>query len=411
MSEVLTNPSAGYYTQRDVFGASGDFITSPEISQMFGEMIGIWCVATWEQLGRPAALRLVELGPGRGTLMADLLRGAAPFTAFTSSLEVCLVEVSPVLRRLQWEALGCSGEWDEGTTHGRTRSGVPVSWHRSLDEVPAQPDSPPALYLGHEFLDALPVHQFQRTPDKSWCERLVDEAEPGSRGHLRLVLSRGATPAVRTALPVRLEGLPPHLINSITAIEVSPQVMAVAEALATRVATNGGAALLIDYGRDGPYRDSLVAIKQHKLVGLLEQPGTADLSARVDFDAVRLAARRSGAPVAMHGPITQAQLLQGLGIELRLQRLMESASSEEERDALMAGYERLVGGESSREDAPRGRGTRRERRAKGAAAPSQEGAARKVSGGEGVEGMGQSYKAVCICPEGMVPVVFGGSEQ
>ena len=160
---------------------------------------------------------------------------------------------------------------------------------------------------------------------------------------------------------------------------------------------DGGAALIVDYGRDGPYRDSLAGIRQHALVDVLEQPGTADLSARVDFDAVRLAVRRSGAAAAMHGPITQAQLLEGLGIRTRLESLAQGATAEQQ-EALMAGYARLVGGSGGGEDAPRGRGTRRQRRAKG--------------GDDGsvdlpvVEGMGHSYKAVCICPEGVEPVVF-----
>lgn len=401
MSEVLTNPAAGYYVRRDhVFGARGDFTTSPEISQMFGEMIGIWCMAMWAQMGRPSAARLVELGPGRGTLMADLVRGTSSFHEFSNAMSICLVEISPSLRRTQWETLGCVGTWSEQTTEGQTPSGMRISWHRSLEEVDAGACAGPALYVAHEFLDALPVHQFERGRDRAWCERLVDEAGPESPHHVRLVLSPGATPAVRAVLPLRTDGLPQHLRASMTAIEVSPQSMAVAEGLAQRVGMLGGAALIIDYGRDGPYRDSLVGIRDHGLVGVFDMPGTADLSARVDFDALRLAVGRAGAGAVMHGPISQAQLLLGLGMEVRLQRLLEEATPEE-GEALIAGYERLVGGAESREDSMGDEGgTRREKKARNGGSVAKD----RIC-----EGMGLSYKAVCICPEGLEPVAFSMS--
>eukprot|EP00889_Picochlorum_renovo_P007678 jgi/Picre1/34708/NNA_002176.t1 len=154
MSEVLTHPTEGYYTTREhVFGSSGDFVTSPDISQMFGEMIGIWCVAMWQQLGCPKKLMLAELGPGKGTLMADVLRGTAPFKDFNRALEVHLVEVSPRLRSLQAESLGCHAP-SSSSSYGPT-----VTWWSTLDDVPSPPDTP-VLYIGHEFLDALPIHQF-----------------------------------------------------------------------------------------------------------------------------------------------------------------------------------------------------------------------------------------------------------
>lgn len=384
------------------------------------QMVGIWCVAAWEQMGRPRRLRLVELGPGRGTLMADLLRGTAPFTAFASALSVELVEVSPALRAIQWDALRCGprppheggGDNGGGAWAGSSElNGAAVAWRRSLEEVEG---GAPTLYIAHEFIDALPVHQFQRTggqceegggycsrvalagccgrwaplltaadaalpcAERGWCERLVDIASPDSPLHLRMVLSPGATPAARLLLPRRLEQLPLKARAALEALEVCPQGMSTAEALATRVARDGGAALIVDYGQDGPYAASLQAIRRHRFVGLLDAPGTADLSARVDFDALRAAARAAAGPaVACHGPLSQARFLLSLGIEARLEALAAAATAPEQRQALAAGFTRLVRG------------------ADGAAAPAQ-------------EGMGQSYQAFCICPaDAPAPFPFG----
>ena len=400
MSEVLTNPQHGYYTQRDVFGASGDFVTSPEVSQLFGEMLGIWAVAMWEQLGNPSRLRIVEFGPGRGTLMSDLLRGVAPFRSFVAALEVSLVEVSPVLRRLQWQALGCVGEWTEATTEGVTDRQVKVSWHRSLDEISTGCSAPPTLYLAHEFFDALPVHQFHKG-ERTWCEILVAESEAKNDPfHFRMVLSPGPTPATKAILPARLEGIPSGLRDEVQALEVCAQGMALVESLAKRVASDDGAALIIDYGRDGPYSDSLAAIRKHRFVNVFDLPGTADLSARVDFSALRLAVARSGAETVMHGPIAQAELLGRLGIGVRVQKLLEKANPDEAK-ALIAGYRRLV------------EGRRREQQA---AASNPDGGTEGKESVEGVvndpeiEGMGESYVAACIGRKGSaIPIPFDAS--
>ncbi|KAL4437198.1 hypothetical protein ABPG75_004337 [Micractinium tetrahymenae] len=382
MSEVLTNLQHGYYTQRDVFGTAGDFITSPEISQMFGELVGIWCVATWQQLGCPPSLHLVELGPGRGTLMADLLRGTAAFQDFSQALRVSMVEVSPHLRGMHSDSgiassssssnNGSDLRPDPGPLAGASGwGGVPVSWHHSLEEV--QPQGP-AIYIAHEFLDALPVHQFQKT-ERGWCERLVDVAAPDSPLHLRFVLSPGPTPAARVLLPRRLRQLLAEQQAAVEALEVCPQGMALAEALAQRVSQHGGAALIVDYGQDGPYEASLQAIRRHEFVGLLEQPGSADLSNRVDYSALRSTVEESGAAADCLGPIPQAHFLLGLGIEARLEALMQRATPEQ-AEALQAGFRRLVGG-------------------------SEPGAALAA------EGMGTSYQAFCIAQRGLAPWPFG----
>uniref|UniRef100_A0A1D2AAG7 Protein arginine methyltransferase NDUFAF7 n=1 Tax=Auxenochlorella protothecoides TaxID=3075 RepID=A0A1D2AAG7_AUXPR len=409
MSEVLTNPTAGYYINRDVFGTAGDFITSPEISQMFGEMVGIWCVSTWMQMGSPPRLRIVEMGPGRGTLMADLLRGTAAFPTFHSAIQVDLVEVSPALQALQARALRCGGG-GHGDAPGPSRlvpgrPGVAVAWHRSLDGVP---QDLPTLFIGHEFIDALPVHQFQKT-ERGWCERLVDVASPDSPLHLRLVLSPGPTPASRLLVSRRLAGLPPALAATLTQLEVCPQGMAVAEGLARRVAAHGGAALLIDYGQDGPYEASLAAIARHRFRPLLQAPGSADLSARVDFSALRQAARGAGQGVACHGPLTQASFLLGLGMGARLEALLRGADAGQARD-LVAGFRRLVGVEGPRmsreaEDAGAAAGGGEARG--GAAGAAGHPGPTEGAEGEEEEGMGVSYKAMCISSSDLpVPAPF-----
>jgi len=416
MSEVLTNASAGYYTRRDVFGTAGDFTTSPEISQMYGEMIGIWCVAMWQQLesqnnrSQPAALRLVELGPGRGTLMADLLRGTSAFTSFASKLSVAMVEVSPALRKMQWKALGCQGECpddDDNPTSpitGTTAAGgIDVTWYRSLEEVP---ENHTTFYIAHEFFDALPIHQFQNTRERGWCERLVDIAPAESRYHFRMVLSPGPTPASRTLLPLRFKGLSITQRAALNAIEICPQGMATAEALGRRVADHGGAALLIDYGQNAPYQGSLQAIKDHKFVGLLNSPGDADLSAWVDFGALKTSVESSGAAVKVHGPVSQANLLHSLGIQARLQQLVDNASTEEEAEGLIKGYWRLVGSKnSSKKDSGGGGGggggggeSKKNGEKKGKNSDKENADATTTDNEDALDGMGETYQAICIAP-------------
>jgi NADH dehydrogenase [ubiquinone] 1 alpha subcomplex assembly factor 7 len=354
ISEVLTNPSAGYYTQKDeVFGERGDFITSPEISQMFGEMIGIWCVASWQEMNSPKKLRIVELGPGRGTLMADLLRGTASFKDFASALEVHMVEVSDGLKKMQYNALKCIRDDSDNvdsasTTSSNIRSGwgshPPVYWHRSLDEVStSRPDNddPPTLYIAHEFIDALPVHQFQKT-ERGWCERLVDIAPPNSPHHLSFVLSKGPTPAAMVLLERRLKGLPPKVVNALKGIEICPQGMAVVENISKRIGSHGGAALIIDYGQFAPFESSVQAIMDHTFADIFDRPGMSDISAWVDFDALDLAARTAGAGVHTYGPITQGTFLLRLGIEARMHQLMKNATEKQAKD-LESGFNKIVG--------------------------------------------------------------------
>ena len=315
MAEALGHPKHGYYMGKDPLGGDGDFVTAPEISQMFGELVGLWAAATWEQMGKPESLNLVELGPGRGTLMADALRAAKVAPGFPEAVQLHLVETSPPLRRRQRQALGA----------------VAAVWHERLMDVPEGP----MLLLANEFFDALPIQQFQRT-EHGWCERLVDldghqggRGDPGGdrgdepgQGGFRLVLSPRPTPS--SALLPRALGAAP--LGSVG--EVCPSALSLARDIAWRVRAGGGVALIIDYGRavSAP-GDSLQAVRGHLRQPWIEAPGSADITAYVDFEALRRAASEAGARV--HGPVPQGDFLKTLGIEARASALLESATPEQ----------------------------------------------------------------------------------
>ncbi|KAJ4833818.1 hypothetical protein Tsubulata_043967 [Turnera subulata] len=359
MEEVLTNPKFGFYITRDVFGAGGDFITSPEVSQMFGEMVGIWAMCLWEQMGQPEKVNLVELGPGRGTLMADLLRGASKFKSFTESLHINMVECSPVLQKLQHQNLHCTDEVNTGGSVKNktisTLAGTPVSWHASLEEVPS---GLPTIIIAHEFYDALPVHQFQRA-SRGWCEKMVDVAEDSS---LRFVLSPQPTPAT-LYLMKRCKWAAKEEVEKLNHIEICPKAMDLTHIIAKRISSDGGGALIIDYGLNGIVSDSLQAIRKHKFVNILDAPGSSDLSAYVDFPSIRHSAQEVSEDISVHGPITQSQFLGSLGINFRVEALLQNCTYEQ-AESLRTGYWRLVGEgeapfwEGPDEETPIGMGTR-----------------------------------------------------
>ncbi|KAL9257021.1 arginine methyltransferase NDUFAF7 homolog, mitochondrial-like protein [Drosera capensis] len=338
MEEVLTNPKAGFYINRDVFGAEGDFITSPEVSQMFGEMIGVWAMCLWEQMGQPTKVNLVELGPGRGTLMADLLRGTSKFNKFKESLHIRLVECSPTLQRIQRKNLKCV-DGDSNTENADTETissiaGTPVSWHPVLDEVPS---GVPTIIIAHEFFDALPVHQFQIT-SRGWCEKMVDVTEDSS---FCFVLSPSPTPA-NLFLMRRFKWAAEEEVAKLDQIEVCPSAMELIESIAKRIGSDGGGALVIDYGVKGLASDTLQAIRKHKFVHILDDPGSADLSAYVDFASIRHSAEDASDQVAVHGPITQSQFLCSLGLNFRIEALLQDCT-DEQAESLQVGYWQLVG--------------------------------------------------------------------
>ena len=298
MTEAMQHPRLGYYATRDPLGAAGDFITAPEVSQVFGELIGLWCADVWTQMGRPDPVLLVELGPGRGTLMADALRALAVAPDFRGPLRVHLVETSPALRALQ----------------ARTLATATPTWHEHLDAVPAGP----LLLVANEFLDALPIRQFERHGG-GWHERRVGLAPDTSA--LAFALDPAPSPPA-TLIPPRLGAAAEGSVA-----EVRPAALGLADALARRLARDGGAALFIDYGHgESACGDTLQAVRRHRTHPVLEAPGSADLTAHVDFEAFAGAARAAGART--FGPVAQGSFLRALGIELRARQLIANASAE-----------------------------------------------------------------------------------
>ncbi len=309
MARVLTDPQHGYYMQGDPFGAAGDFVTAPEVSQMFGELLGLWCAETWRQAGAPDPVLLVELGPGRGTLMADALRAVRRLPDFGRAIRLHLVEVSPALRAQQAKAL-------EGLIDPAR-----VTWCDHLADVP----DGPLLLLANEFFDALPLRQFERTP-AGWCERLVVEASGGS---LAFGLSP-PDPRLAVLVPAALREAPASSVA-----EVSSAGLGLASDIARRVSESGGAALIVDYGYDLPDgKPTLQAVRRHEPHDVLEAPGSADLTAHVDFAALAEAAAAAGAGTA--GPLPQGRFLEGLGIVQRAEALARGATPDQARDIAAA---------------------------------------------------------------------------
>ncbi|MDR3513611.1 MAG: SAM-dependent methyltransferase [Caulobacteraceae bacterium] len=284
MTACLHDPEFGYYATRPRLGEAGDFITAPLVSQMFGELIGLWAVETWVGLGRPAAFRLVEVGPGDGTLFADMLRAARLEPAFLAAADLWLVETSAPLAALQRERL----------------AGAPVRWAAALDEVPGEA---PMILVANEVLDCLPVVQFVRRAE-GWAERVVGlDAD----GELAFALAPPLTAPPGDAAPLDAAPLG-------TLVEVSAAQRAFVAAIARRIARFGGAALLIDYGGEPSGGDTLQALKAHRKVDPLATAGEADLTVHADFRAVLAAARAEGARAAL---LTQGEFLRRLGVEQR----------------------------------------------------------------------------------------------
>jgi NADH dehydrogenase [ubiquinone] 1 alpha subcomplex assembly factor 7 len=302
MALCLGHPVHGYYTSRDPFGPDGDFITAPEISQIFGELIGIWCAAAFQALGAPSQFLLVELGPGRGTLMSDILRAAKVMPGFREGARIHLVETSPALRKLQADRLG------------RT-----VTWHESIDTLPQDP----AIIIANEFFDALPISQYEFR-DGKWMERRI-----GLSAGDRLVIGLSAFPLAR----------PPAAEGAI--LEVAPMREEIAGALGRRLARSPGIALVIDYGHTASaLGDTLQAVHRHKFCSILDRPGEADLTAHVDFESLGRAFTQGGA--AIHGPITQRHYLFAMGLEARAANLAKAAKLPE-RKIIARATERLAG--------------------------------------------------------------------
>lgn len=330
MTACLHDPQDGYYAVRPALGADGDFITAPLISQMFGEMIGVWAISVWRQMGSPSPFRLVEMGPGDGTLMSDILRTARVAPDFLDAADVWLVETSLPLRALQRHRLG------------------EVNWAETLADVPGEA---PLVLISNELLDCLPVRQFVRTAT-GWAEQVV-----GLNGQDELAFMLAPTPAA-SLLPDAREG---------AVYEQSAGQAALGAELGARVVRDGGAALLIDYGRSEPgFGDTFQALQRHKKVDPLADPGRADLTVHADFPAVIAAAEGQGAAAAI---VTQAHLLAWLGIGERAEALVRKQPDRSE----------LIGRQLHRLLA--------------------------------ADQMGELFKAACIHSPGWVPAAFEDEEE
>ncbi len=362
-TRCLHDPRDGYYANRPALGETGDFLTAPGVSQMFGELIGLWLLETWTRMGRPSPVRLVEMGPGDGTLISDILRAARLLPEFLAAADLWLVEVSPPLREAQAVRL----------------SDAPLTprWAERLEAVPA---GAPLLLVANEVLDCLPAHQFVRT-EGGWAERMVGLDEAGNLAFgLRALApppwgeaarwAGGGEPTSANSPSVGCADTSPtgEDLELGAVVRSSPAQAALGSEIGHRVARDGGAALLIDYGRDAPGAgDTLQALKAHAKVPPLAEPGQADLTVWADFPAVLAAAAEAGAAI---GPIlTQGAFLQGLGIEARAQALAAAQPLERQADQaekLARQLDRLTG-------------------------PAQ---------------MGHLFKVVCLSAPGLAPPLF-----
>jgi SAM-dependent MidA family methyltransferase len=291
MSLCLTDPQHGYYVTRDPFGRGGDFTTAPEVSQMFGELIGLWIVSVWQQMGSPENIRIVELGPGRGTMMNDAMRAAKVLPAFVNAAVLHFVEISPALQAIQKDTFA--------------KIEVPATWHRSITEVPEGA----AIFVANEFFDALPINQAVKMAD-GWHRRTVAVASDGA-----IVYRAAPEPMLHFAstLPVGIRNAPE---GEIFEWRSDTETME----LGRRIAREPGAALVIDYGHtESATGETLQAVRDHLFADPLTTPGDADLTAHVDFEALRRSLEAMGAVVS--APIEQALFLRRLGIETRAETL------------------------------------------------------------------------------------------
>ena len=296
METALGDADGGYYTTRDPFGAAGDFTTSPEISQVFGELIGLWCANTWQNMGAPTDFALIELGPGRGTLMADALRALRMVPACRAAARLHLVETSPVLRQIQQTTL----------------RGENITWHTELPDL----GGAPAIFIANEFFDALPVQQFIKS-DGQWCERVVTLDDTHNRFCFD-INRRHRLPAqdVTQQLKDAKDG---------AIFEYAPAVQSMVSDLSLQLLENGGAGLIIDYGyTHHSIGQTLQAVRKHRLIDPLDTPGDCDLTAHVDFQLVAETARAAG--TKCWGPIDQEVFLKKLGIIERMNTLLTRAN-------------------------------------------------------------------------------------
>ncbi len=289
MALCLGHPQHGYYMTRDPFGQAGDFTTAPEISQVFGELIGIWCAQVWQSLGKPPRFSLVELGPGRGTLMQDALRASRKIAGFADTVQIHLVEISPVLRKVQEKAVG------------------PAQWHGSISTLPHQP----SIIIANEFFDALPVKQYEQENGLVY-ERVVG-LQDGKLGFGRI-----EAPSIK---PFGKDGI----------FEISHARLHAAVTLGQVLKAFGGASLIIDYGhRKSAMGDTLQAMKDHQFCNITDSPGEIDITSHVDFEQLGVGFASGRAHV--HPVITQAEFLNAMGLSLRGEALARKLEGQDRED-------------------------------------------------------------------------------
>ncbi|MET0689226.1 MAG: class I SAM-dependent methyltransferase [Methyloceanibacter sp.] len=306
MQACLADADGGYYATRQPIGKDGDFVTAPEVSQIFGELVGLWAAAVWQSMGTPRPTVIAELGPGRGTLMADALRAWRNVPGLLDAASVALVETSPALGAIQKARLADAP--------------VPLIWHEHLEDVPQGP----LIVIANEFLDALPIRQIVRR-DGAWRERCVGlDARDG------FAFVEGETVAIEE--PGAAEG---------DILEFRPAADKLLATLGVRAAKgNPVAALFIDYGHEASgFGDTLQAVSHHDYADPFARPGEADLTAHVDFATLKRAAEAAG--LSANGPIPQGTFLLSLGLEARRDRLLKRAT-ETQAEAILTGAARLA---------------------------------------------------------------------
>lgn len=346
MEIALSDPTHGYYTTRDPLGLAGgglsggglsgggltggadekgekkggDFITAPEISQVFGELLGLWAVNCWQAMGAPNTLHLVELGPGRGTLMRDALRAALTVPDFIKAVQIDLVEISPVLQKRQKQTLQ--------TLEKLSGFAKPIKWHKNITTLP----DAPCIIFANEFFDALPIKQFIRNADNDaqnneWKEKKIAH----ENGKLIYQFDATDNPPDVSLYPK---------INAEQIVEQCPAASAIMHTLGTHLAANDGVLLAIDYGYSAPaVGDSFQALEKHQSVDPLTRPGCADLTAHVNF--AQLAKDACEAGLNASPIITQRDLLLALGADYRFKTLMDNASKTQQIE-LAAARNRLL---------------------------------------------------------------------
>lgn len=311
MALCLGHPQHGYYMTRDPFGPHGDFITAPEISQMFGEMIGLWLADLWIKFDRPDPFLLIECGPGRGTLMADIMRATAALPGFHQAAKLHLMEMSPILREAQSQKLSRYG----------------AVWFHDFEALPA---SIPAFIVANEFLDALPVRQLVRTKGQ-WRERVVSLTGDGTF----FLREKEADPSILAHVPHPLlkggdEGI----------VEVSPVLNQYMKSVHNLLIKQKGIGLFIDYGHVvSAFGETVQAVRSHRFTSIFDTPGFADITAHVDFENILYRAYADG--LIVHGPVTQGAFLKELGIEVRAEKLFNNANEAQKKE-ILDGLKRLI---------------------------------------------------------------------